>query len=139
MACTRSRKNNSSMNSIARTVFFFHVLFLGMLAKAQPMLHLPQSEFDFGKVPRGFRTECWFTAVNVGNEPLLIESLMTTCGCDMPMNYVQEPIMPGDSTVVGYKYDARQLGVFNKTMRMITNTPDSVFVFRIKGEVVLRE
>lgn len=77
-----------------------------------------------------------FKFVNTGTEPLIISHAKTSCGCDVP-SWKKEPIMPGDTLVVNYKYDSKRIGPINKSMTITTNaTNNPQLVVRSKGYIL---
>lgn len=90
---------------------------------------------DFGTLKKG--EECVFSYkfINIGNEPLIIISAHTTCGCDVA-EWPKEPIMPGKSGVIKYKYDSYRIGVFHKSTTVISNAKNANVLLRVKGVVV---
>jgi Protein of unknown function (DUF1573) len=101
----------------------FNVYFLWMVLCCSPSLlwsakqdaYFPATSFNFGIVQKGAQCEHQFELINRGSQSLIIEYCQTACGCDVP-NWKMEPIMPGTSTWIGYKYDSNRLGPFRKTM-----------------------
>lgn len=53
------------------------LLFPG-LALAQPQIHIPEQNFDFGDVDEGTQPEHYFEIVNKGTETLLIKEVVPT-------------------------------------------------------------
>lgn len=73
--------------------------------------------------------------MNTGTEPLLVISANTSCGCDMG-TWPKDPIMPGDSGKINYKYDSKRIGLLNKSMTIKTNdTIEPMIVIRFKGYI----
>ena len=77
-----------------------------------------------------------FKFVNTGNEPLIITKANTSCGCDVA-TWPKEPIMPGDTLIVKYKYDSKRLGPINKSMTVSSNAANNpTLVVRNKGIIL---
>ena len=60
-------------------------------------IELSETMFDYGFVPEGHRVAHFFTIKSVGEEPLLISRVRTTCGCtSAPLK--NDSLAPGEST-----------------------------------------
>ncbi|EDP72226.1 hypothetical protein FBALC1_14032 [Flavobacteriales bacterium ALC-1] len=90
---------------------------------------------DYGTIKQnsdGLRT---FNFKNTGNAPLLITRVKTTCGCTVP-SYSKTPILPGDSGKLNIKYNTRQLGVFTKTITVMSNAEGGNKILKVKGKII---
>jgi len=77
-----------------------------------------------------------FKFVNTGNEPLIITKANTSCGCDVS-SWPKEPILPGDTAIINYKYDSKRIGPINKSMTVTTNAINNPsLVVRTKGLIL---
>ena len=77
-----------------------------------------------------------FKFVNTGNEPLIITKANTSCGCDVS-SWSKEPILPGDTAIINYKYDSKRIGPINKSMTVTTNAINNpTLVVRTKGLIL---
>ena len=125
------------MKRIFFTVFF---ALSGMIILAQPVMKISASEHDFGK----FREEAGrqkfdFVVQNTGNQPLVIQNIVASCGCTTP-EWTKNPIPPKGTGVVTAIYDPQNRpGQFNKTLSVYTNSKPAVTVLVLKGEVIPRE
>lgn len=73
---------------------------------------------------------------NVGKEPLILQSVMSSCGC-LVASYPKEPIAPGKSGVIKVHYDTKRVGKFEKTLTVNSNDVDRPsIVLKVKGEVL---
>ena len=89
---------------------------------------------DFGILNKGDACVYRYKFTNIGNEPLIIKSAHTTCGCDQA-DWPITPIMPGKSGVIRYRYDSNRIGVFHKSTTVISNAKTSTVMLRVKGLV----
>jgi len=63
-----------------------------------------------------------FTFTNTGDKPLILESVVGSCGCTVP-EYPKEPILPGESNEIKVVYKpGKQKGMQNKLVTVIANT-----------------
>ncbi len=77
--------------------------------------------------------------MNTGNEPLVIQNIVASCGCTTP-EWTKNPIPPKGSGKITAIYDpTNRPGQFNKTLSVYTNSKPEVMVLVIKGEVVPHE
>ena len=113
------------------------VLFSGVaFAQQKPAMEFKKTEHNFGTIKEeigAVTTQFEFT--NKGNSPLIIQRVSASCGCTTP-SYSREPILPGKQGTISAQYSTvRRPGTFNKTIRVYTNVPDTVYVLTIKGNV----
>ncbi|HOO97959.1 MAG TPA: DUF1573 domain-containing protein [Bacteroidales bacterium] len=123
-----------------RLLIVLSVFAVAVTASAQPMIKLSSNEHDFGtfKEESGVQKHD-FIVTNTGNAPLVIQNIVTSCGCTQP-EWTRQPIPAGATGKVTALYDPRGTwGKFNKTLTVYTNARPQVTVLVIKGEVVARE
>ncbi len=90
---------------------------------------------DYGNITKGANGECTFTFKNEGNEPLLLSSVTSSCGCTVP-TWTKDPIMPGQTGTIKVRYDTNRLGGINKSITVVSNSvPNNREVLRITGNV----
>ena len=112
----------------------------GLAISAQPLMKVAPGEHDFGK----FREEAGkqkydFIVTNTGNQPLVIQNIVASCGCTQP-EWTKSPIPPRGTGKITAIYDpANRPGPFNKTLSVYTNSKPEVVVLVIKGEVIPHE
>ncbi|GEM_PF-101039 len=94
-----------------------------------------ETEHDFGTIAEGSVAEFAFVFRNVGNEPLVISNVQTSCGCTVPA-WSQEPVKKHEQGVVKIHYNTRILGSFKKTIVVHSNAANSPVTLTIKGTVV---
>ena len=100
------------------------------------VLH-PDNTIDYGIVEKttdnGIRT---FEIKNVGDAPLVVVDVKSTCGCTVPSKPAEQ-IMPGKVGKIEVKYNMAP-GPIRKTITVETNAvnvPDGRVALKIKGEV----
>jgi hypothetical protein len=75
------------------------LLLLAGSAYGQEIRFLKTSH-DFGKINENINyAKCRFIFVNIGNKPILVSSVQTSCGCTTP-DWTRDSILPGDSGYV---------------------------------------
>ncbi|PZD76787.1 DUF1573 domain-containing protein [Mesonia sp. K7] len=115
-------------------IAFTLLLFVGFAATAQANMKFDQEVIDYGNVEYnadGVRT---FVVTNIGNEPLIISDVKSTCGCTVPEK-PKNPIAPGESAEIKVKYNTTKVGLIRKTITVYANTENSPFPLKIKGNV----
>lgn len=81
-----------------------------------------KSTHDFGEIKQGDIVKHTFKFTNIGEAPLLISDIRTTCGCTTP-NYTREPIAPGESGEIDVQFNSNgKSGVQNKVITIFANT-----------------
>jgi hypothetical protein len=101
--------------------------------KAQEVLEIKQTSYDFGKIPQGKPAYHYFEIVNTGKEPLKLDNVAASCGCTTP-EWSQDPIAPGQSQQIKVGYNAASEGAFEKFIT-ITYNGTQTKQLSIKGNV----
>ena len=73
-----------------------------------------------------------FYLQNVGEYPLVIDDVITSCGC-VSVIYNKEPIRSTESLELNVIYEAENQGYFDKTLTVYCNTKSSPIMLRITG------
>ena len=112
----------------------------GVVIMAQPAMKVSSSEHDFGKFKEEAGKQTYdFVVLNTGNQPLVIQNIVASCGCTTP-EWTKSPIPPKGTGKITAIYDpANRPGAFNKTLSVYTNSKPEIAVLVIKGEVIPRE
>lgn len=120
-----------------RVISILSVLLLAstiIIAAAGPKFKFKDANLthDFGVVKQGSIAEYYFEFTNVGDQPLVIRDVQTSCGCTTP-EFPKTPVAPGksDKIKVGYKTD--RVGPINRTLTVQSNAGD--VTLKIIGEV----
>ncbi|MCJ7448479.1 MAG: DUF1573 domain-containing protein [Bacteroidales bacterium] len=123
-----------------RVLFFISLVFVCTGLIAQPVMKLSSADHDFGKFREEDGVQSFdFFVTNSGNSPLVIQNIVTSCGCTTP-EWTKQPIPAGGKGKITAKYDPKNRpGAFQKTLSVYTNSKPEVVVLVIKGEVIPRE
>jgi hypothetical protein len=118
----------------------FFLVICGVALWAQPVMKVSLAEHDFGKFKEEAGRQTYnFAVMNTGNQPLVIQNIVASCGCTTP-EWTKNPIPPKGSGTITAIYDpANRPGPFNKTLSVYTNSKPEVVVLVIKGEVIPHE
>lgn len=84
--------------------------------------------FDWRK-----KQEHTFILKNVGDKPLFIEDVSTSCGC-ITVDYFKEPVRQGEYGMVTVAYQAERPEYFNKTITVYCNVETSPIKLTISGD-----
>ncbi len=103
-----------------------------------------QAEIKFDKLEHNFGTfsvkkplqECTFTFTNVGDEPLVINQAVASCGCTVP-SYTKTPVAPGQTGTIKVTYngEGKPVGHFKKTITVRTNGKSEMTRLYIQGDM----
>ena len=102
-----------------------------------PEMKITESTHDFGNIKEANGSVSYeFEFVNSGDEPLIILSAKTSCGCTVP-SYPKKPIKPGEKDKIKVTYNpAGRPGEFHKEVRIKTNAKSKTSVVKISGVVI---
>jgi hypothetical protein len=126
-----------------KTTLLLLLIMAGLPANSQYMqtkMMIAPTEYNFGvfKEEAG-RQSFDFVVTNTGNQPLMIQNIVASCGCTTP-EWTKSPIPPGGKGKVTAIYDpVNRPGAFNKTLTVYSNAVPQTIVLTIKGEVTPRE
>ena len=93
-----------------------------------------QETIDYGKIIKGSEGERTFVFTNVGDAPLIIQSIKSSCGCTVPKK-PENPIMPGEKGEIKVSYDTKRIGGFSKQITILSNAITARKIIKIKGLV----
>jgi hypothetical protein len=101
-----------------------------------PRLQLSQREWDFGQLWTGDPCEINVELKNVGDAPLKILNIKSSCGCTAAQPGKRE-LAPGESDKMTVTYDTKKFAkVVKQTITVVTNDPvEPEIRFELHGEV----
>ena len=94
-----------------------------------------QTVMDFGSFPQSEKQEKSFVLTNTGKGLLVIQDIVTSCGCTK-VEYSKEPVRPGGALEVKVIYEAEQAAQFMKKVTVYCNTKDSPLRLTVKGNAI---
>lgn len=112
------------MKNIILSIFLISIYPVNVIAQEDnaPSFQFVESKHDFGDVIQGDVVEHYFEFSNVGNQPLVISNIITTCGCTAP-TWPKEPIKPGEKEKIKIVFNSSgKIGKQNKVVTIISNT-----------------
>lgn len=124
-------------------VFLLGLVVSGLLfaqSKPKPEVKFDKNVHDYGSVKEEVEVALSeFEFTNTGKTPVVIQRVITSCGCAAP-SYTREPVLPGKKGEVKVAYNTiHRPGTFRKSVRVYTNVPDTVYTLTIKGNVIPRK
>ena len=87
---------------------------------------------DFGSFPMLEKQEGRFVLTNTGSNLLVIQDIITSCGCTK-VEYSKEPVRPGGTLEVKVIYEAERAEHFDKTVTVYCNVKNSPLRLTVKG------
>lgn len=124
------------MKSITAALF---LTLVAQFAQAQmmPGVKFDKIEHDFGNIKEeDGDVKAYFTFTNVGNTPVLVTKVETSCGCTKPL-YPKDSIRPGQTGVITAIYEARgKRGDFHKNLFIYFNNQEIYQGLTIRGHVI---
>lgn len=101
----------------------------------------PQSEISFEKLVHDFGKfsekepvqKCTFVFKNIGDAPLIIKQVITSCGCTT-RTFTEEPVMPGEKGQINITYDGK--GRYTKPFRKIITVESNAKTKYVRLHVV---
>ncbi len=101
-----------------------------------PVMSFEVSQADLGDLRQGEKAEYRFEFTNTGNKPLIIQNVISTCGCTVP-EWPEKPVMPGEKGVLKVIFDsAGKIGRQNKIITIRSNVPGPDKKLRISAMVL---
>ncbi|MGB0879932.1 MAG: DUF1573 domain-containing protein [Polaribacter sp.] len=113
------------------TLFFVGLISLSTSAQE---FKFEKETIDYGKVAKGSDGARTFVFTNVGDQPIVITNVKSTCGCTIPKK-PEQPIMPGEKGEIKVSYDTKRLGGFSKAITIFSNAKSARKSLKIKGYV----
>lgn len=108
---------------------------IGFAANAQAKFEFKTETIDYGEISKGSDGVRSFEFTNVGDEPLVITDVKSSCGCTVPEK-PDGPIAAGETGVIKVKYDTKRVGPIRKTITVYSNADEPVKALKIKGTIL---
>ncbi len=100
-----------------------------------PVIKFESLEYDYGTIYQGDNGSCEFKFKNSGDEPLILSSVRSSCGCTVP-NWPKDPVLPGQSSSIKVTYDTKRIGTISKQISVVSNATEPTLTLSIKGTVL---
>lgn len=123
------------MKHIFTLLFAFFVMAVNG-ASAQAVISFQKTTHDFGHFTEDKPVSYKFVFENTGNEPLVIQQAISSCGCTVA-NFTKSPIKPGEKGEINVTYNGKgkMPGRFKKVITIRTNASNSLARIYITGEM----
>jgi len=111
-------------------------LLLTVAAWAAPTVSVANAQHDFGTIYQGETVRHVFVFSNLGNAPLNVEKVTSSCGCTAALASAKV-LAPGASGEIQTSFDSTRFrGAVSKTVYLYTNDPAQPMVqMQLKGTV----
>jgi len=103
--------------------------------KKMKSVNVNQDSIYLGKFKRQMIKRVLFKLKNSGADPLVIQTVKTSCGCT-GAKYDIKPVPQDEITTIVLEYKPNSLGYFSKTADVICNVAEGFLRLKISGEVV---
>ncbi len=118
VGCKNSNNNSTKINS-----------------KDSTKIEFTETRFEFGDIVQGERIQHTFKFKNVGDKPLVISEVHSSCGCTIA-DYSDKPLSPGSEGYIKVSFNsAGKQGNQYKTVTIISNTKPGKNILVIRGNV----
>ncbi len=121
-----------------RLLFFVTLIILTASAQFQgPKIYSPVTKYDFGSVEQGIMVKYNFVIVNNGDQDLVIDRVVSSCGCTAAEPGKKE-LKPNETTSLSVEFNTTgREGDQVKTISVLSNDPNNpLFQFTINGKVI---
>ena len=108
-----------------------------MSVMAEPAITFDKTSHNFGTFSENNAIQkCTFSFKNTGDQPLIINQAVASCGCTVP-KYTKTPIKPGETGVIEVTYSGKGKfpGHFKKTITVRTNGKPEMVRLYIEGDM----
>ncbi|MBQ2224951.1 MAG: DUF1573 domain-containing protein [Prevotella sp.] len=116
--------------SIAAMLFAF-----ATFASAQAEIKFDKVSINLGEFSESDPVQkCTFTFTNTGDQPLIINQAVASCGCTVP-SYTKTPILPGKTGQIKVTYNGKGKfpGHFKKSITVRTNGKTEMTRLYVEG------
>ena len=118
LGCKNGNKNSTKINSNDSTKIAF-----------------TETRFEFGDIVQGEHIEHTFIFKNIGDKPLVISEVHSSCGCTIA-DYSDKPLSPGSEGYIKVSFNSQgKQGRQYKTVTIVSNTKPGKNILVIRGNV----
>lgn len=121
-----------------KLIFVLAILFCTYgSSSAKARIDVDHSTYNFGTILEANGTVSHeFIVTNTGDQPLVIISASSSCGCTVP-KIPKQPIKPGEKATIKVTYNpAGRPGEFEKSIKVKSNASNSRTILKIIGTVM---
>lgn len=99
-----------------------------------PEIEFDKSTLDFGTLNIGDVKVGTFTFTNVGKKPLILENVISNCDCTV-LDWSRKPVLPGKKGTITATYTAKNSGMINKWVTVMSNAETDRVILKLRGKV----
>jgi hypothetical protein len=121
-----------------KTILSIMMLICGVIgASAQAEIKFEKMSHNFGTFSESSVVTCNFNFTNVGDQPLVINQAVASCGCTQVPEYPKTPIKPGEKGTIKVTYNGtgKFPGHFKKSITVRTNGKVEMTRLYIEGDM----
>ena len=111
---------------------------VGVCAQQQgrAVLRFDTTTWNFGNIQEvGGKVSHTFHFTNMHTSPVVIEEVISTCGCAISV-YSKQPVKPGHTGTITVTFDPKgRTNFFSKSIRVVSNSGQSVNTLWVKGTI----
>ena len=108
------------------------ILFLISFSIQAQEFKFEKETIDYGAINKSANGERVFMFTNIGDAPLIIARIQSSCGCTVPKK-PEKPVMPGEKGEIKVSYDTKRVGGFSKSITIFSNAKNPRKIIKIKG------
>jgi len=123
------------MRKIIAIMVFILAGFATTQAQNSAKFEFDAETIDYGTIQKGSDGVRVFRFKNVGDEPLVVEDVKSSCTCLVPKK-PKAAIMPGEKGEIEIQYDTKKVGHIRKTITVYSNTSEPIKALKIKGQII---
>ena len=112
-----------------------------VMAQKPAQIKFDKTSHDFGSFSESNpKVTCVFTYTNVGEQPLVVNQAIASCGCTVP-EYTKEAVKPGEKGEIKVTYNGagKFPGHFKKSITVRTNGSVEMTRLYIEGDMTEAE
>lgn len=99
-----------------------------------PEIKFDKTTLDFGTLNIGDVKVDTFTFTNVGKKPLILDNVVSNCDCTV-LDWSRKPVMPGKKGTITATYTAKNSGLINKWVTVMSNAETDRVILKLRGKV----
>jgi hypothetical protein len=130
-------KNVKKMKKIIMMTLMLVCGVTAVMAQKPAQIKFDKTTHNFGSFSENEpKVSCSFTFTNIGEQPLVINQAIASCGCTVP-EYTKTPIQPGEKGEIKVTYNGtgKFPGHFKKSITVRTNGAVEMTRLYIEGDM----
>lgn len=117
-------------------IFFLLLISVSGFAQHGPKIEFDKKEYNFGDIIQGDTIMHSFVFTNTGSEPLILNNVVTTCGCTATQ-WPKTPLNAGESAKIQVVFNSTgRFGMQRKIIRIRSNAMEPEVRVYLSGNVL---